>query len=231
MKSILPQMKHKPKYIFLENVKNFETSQSHELLITTLCSLGYVFKEYLLSPTQIQIPNERLRYYLCAQHISSSPIDLSTVKPIVAQFPCTPTHPVRNCISQYLMESANNQEDLQVPHHVLIKNKGYRYDIIEPSSTYSSCITKGYGTLSHVKGTGPLLTLKAHEKIIDWNDANTLIPLHLRLLHPDEISQILGFPVGFKFPEHLSTVQCHKLLGNSLNVTVVYLLMTSTFSQ
>ncbi|PIA16261.1 S-adenosyl-L-methionine-dependent methyltransferase [Coemansia reversa NRRL 1564] len=64
---LLPQLQHRPSYILLENVMNFETSQSRNLLIKVLGKLGFKFYECLLSPIQFGIPNNRLRYFLIAR--------------------------------------------------------------------------------------------------------------------------------------------------------------------
>lgn len=66
IKNILPNLSKSPKFIFLENVPNFETSNSRDLLIDVLNSLGYVIDEFLISPLSIGIPNNRKRYYLAA---------------------------------------------------------------------------------------------------------------------------------------------------------------------
>ena len=52
--------------MFLFNLisSGFEKSDSRNLLTSTLTSIGFDFQEFLLNPTQIGIPNSRLRYYL-----------------------------------------------------------------------------------------------------------------------------------------------------------------------
>jgi tRNA (cytosine38-C5)-methyltransferase len=228
MTKILPHLTHKPKYIFVENVKNFETSQSRELLIKTLMELNYKFQEYLLSPTQIGIPNERLRYYLSAKLVDDE--QLNETPPIQTEFPTINVkYNISSRLGDYLLDDV--EDDLFIPENILFKNKGYRFDIVHKESTTSSCVTKAYGSLNHMKGTGPLVATKVSETEIDWHDANTLLPFGLRLLHPMEIARFSGFPESFTFPESLSTVQCLKLLGNSLNVTVVSYLMTYMLSS
>ncbi|XP_076371065.1 tRNA (cytosine(38)-C(5))-methyltransferase isoform X2 [Tachypleus tridentatus] len=64
---VISDLEYKPLYIFVENVKGFETSRAKEKLVSTLKSCGYEFKEFLLTPTQFGIPNSRLRYYLLAK--------------------------------------------------------------------------------------------------------------------------------------------------------------------
>lgn len=62
----LSQMKSRPTYIHLENVKGFDGSDSHQIMVDTMHSCGYTLEEFLLCPTQLGIPNERLRYYCIA---------------------------------------------------------------------------------------------------------------------------------------------------------------------
>ncbi|KAJ3271662.1 tRNA (cytosine-5-)-methyltransferase [Terramyces sp. JEL0728] len=62
---LLPQVK--PEFLFLENVPNFEVSESRTLLITQLIELHYKVDEFLVSPVSVGIPNDRRRYYLAAK--------------------------------------------------------------------------------------------------------------------------------------------------------------------
>jgi len=65
--NILPILHSPPQYIFVENVKGFEISDTRFLLVDLLLKLHYHVQEFLLSPTQFRIPNSRLRYYLLAK--------------------------------------------------------------------------------------------------------------------------------------------------------------------
>ena len=65
---IFDAIKHKPDYLLLENVKNFETSLSCKIVKETLTKHGYNLKEVLISPIDIGIPYQRLRYYLLVLH-------------------------------------------------------------------------------------------------------------------------------------------------------------------
>jgi len=64
---VIPKLTSPPTYILLENVNHFQHSQSHGLWLETMKTSGYVCHEFLLSPAQIGIPNERLRYYCLAK--------------------------------------------------------------------------------------------------------------------------------------------------------------------
>ena len=51
--------------------------------------------------------------------------------------------------------------------------------------------------------------------------------LELRYFSPAEISRLLGFPPQFSFPSTVTVEQQYKVLGNSLNVSMVGLLIVS----
>lgn len=52
-----------PKAWFVENVANFETSNTHKEMIQMLSKLNFCTFEFMLSPTIIGVPNTRVRYY------------------------------------------------------------------------------------------------------------------------------------------------------------------------
>ncbi|KAJ2156543.1 hypothetical protein GGF46_005120 [Coemansia sp. RSA 552] len=72
---LLPRLEHRPSYVLLENVMNFENSQSRRLLVEMLGGLGFDIHECLLSPVQFGIPNSRLRYFLVARLRWPAPSD------------------------------------------------------------------------------------------------------------------------------------------------------------
>ncbi|KAJ3360072.1 tRNA (cytosine-5-)-methyltransferase [Allomyces javanicus] len=65
--SLLTTSRHPPRYVFLENVKNFETSECRRILVNALAARGFEIAECLLEPTALGVPNSRLRYYLLAR--------------------------------------------------------------------------------------------------------------------------------------------------------------------
>ncbi|XP_042876427.1 tRNA (cytosine(38)-C(5))-methyltransferase-like [Penaeus japonicus] len=64
---LLEEVTTPPEMILLENVAGFEVSQARERLIDVLGKRGYTWQEFLLSPTEVGVPNSRLRYYLLAK--------------------------------------------------------------------------------------------------------------------------------------------------------------------
>lgn len=62
---ILPKLNIKN--ILIENVKGFETSKMRNILINILDECNYNHQEFILSPSQFNIPNCRHRYYCLAK--------------------------------------------------------------------------------------------------------------------------------------------------------------------
>ncbi|XP_063159630.1 tRNA (cytosine(38)-C(5))-methyltransferase isoform X2 [Candoia aspera] len=92
----LPKLTRLPKYLLLENVKGFETSSSRDELIRTLEKCGYMYQEFLLSPTCIGIPNSRLRYFLIAR-LHSEPFSFLAPGKILIDFPSQEPENSKTC--------------------------------------------------------------------------------------------------------------------------------------
>ncbi|PHJ25430.1 dna methyltransferase, partial [Cystoisospora suis] len=63
---LLQELDDAPRMLFLENVRGFENSESHRILMETLRVRGFQVEEFLVSPTQLGCPNTRVRYYCLA---------------------------------------------------------------------------------------------------------------------------------------------------------------------
>ncbi|XP_055085943.1 tRNA (cytosine(38)-C(5))-methyltransferase isoform X2 [Periophthalmus magnuspinnatus] len=83
---LLPKLSPPPRYILLENVKGFEESCARNQLVKTLNECGYHFKEIMVSPTSVGIPNSRLRYFLMAKR-SEEGFSTETHSQILEAFP------------------------------------------------------------------------------------------------------------------------------------------------
>ncbi|XP_066441903.1 tRNA (cytosine(38)-C(5))-methyltransferase isoform X2 [Eleutherodactylus coqui] len=83
---ILPRLQKTPRYILLENVKGFESSEARDAMIRTLESCGYIYQEFLLSPPCLGIPNSRLRYFLIAK-LQAEQFAFQTTNTVLEEFP------------------------------------------------------------------------------------------------------------------------------------------------
>jgi DNA (cytosine-5)-methyltransferase 1/tRNA (cytosine38-C5)-methyltransferase len=119
--------KHLPTHIGVENVEGFATSRMRDLLVKTLQKREYHISEILLCPSQLGIPNRRLRYYLCAS--------LKPLKPIKKSFTCKE-------LSEYIKEP---DKPHLIEEHILEKFRdGFRIIDAEDKDAYTTCFTSSY---------------------------------------------------------------------------------------
>lgn len=233
-------------YILLENVKGFETSQAHKLLIESLKENRYKYQEFLLCPKQLGIPNARLRYYLIASRSDSFKQGSNLVTSPSEMDPEITEIFVRNqnsTLSNYLDLPNDPFDKAQLElSDTLLEKHAEVFDIVDPNASSSCCFTKSYG--KYAEGTGSILypmaydneALKeAFEKASKAKSSEEklaiLRSLKLRYFSPSEVALLMGFPKSIQFPpDYIKKPQlCFRVLGNSLNVTVVSMLTTLLF--
>nr|SVE79635.1 EOG090X0A4V [Daphnia magna] len=216
-------------FVLMENVVGFETSEMRNAFTKALKSCGFYFREFLLSPVSLQIPNSRNRYYLIAKKFTN--FAFGTETDIMTAFPsnsCDITIPVgQKTLEPYLEK---NFADEELARYLLPAKTLMKYwrilDVRQRSDISSCCFTKAY--THYAEGTGSVLQHDSNEsfqeKFADFEkDGNVahLEPLQLRYFTPREIANLMGFPAHFSFPENTSLRTRYRLLGNSLNVLVV----------
>ncbi|KAF9562817.1 tRNA (cytosine-5-)-methyltransferase [Mortierella alpina] len=215
----LEKMTTPPTYLFLENVKNFETSRSRERLVTLLHKMGYVFRECLLAPHNFGVPNDRLRYFLMArlrssfEHQPSSspsstqaepfhpdteivyttwpfPAFVEDPKTTVEQHPFhTPT------LEKFLDKDEVAAKDYLLSRQLILERPNFRFDILRPSSNRSSCFTKAYGSHHVASGGGLLQTSKMDQQDYDFGNSESIAELDLRFFTPTEVARLHVFPL------------------------------------
>eukprot|EP00039_Didymoeca_costata_P000267 m.44893 g.44893 ORF g.44893 m.44893 type:complete len:457 (+) comp10158_c0_seq2:105-1475(+) len=89
--------------------------------------------------------------------------------------------------------------------------------------------TAQHSTASPPAESDPKRLKRKHTPPTHQDETCPLLKLKLRYFTPNEIKQILGFPESLSFPDHATTKQKRRLLGNSLNVTVVSILFSILF--
>ncbi|XP_044280645.1 tRNA (cytosine(38)-C(5))-methyltransferase isoform X1 [Varanus komodoensis] len=134
---------------------------------------------------------------------------------------------------QRLQSFLQDEGDEGLSQYFLPQKSLLRYafllDIVTPTGRRSTCFTKGYG--HYIEGTGSVLQMaedvqlesvfKSLEGLPEEEKLTKLSVLKLRYFTPREIANLHGFPPEFGFPDNVTTKQCYRLLGNSLNVHVV----------
>mmetsp|Transcript_4502 Transcript_4502/g.6372 ORF Transcript_4502/g.6372 Transcript_4502/m.6372 type:complete len:349 (+) Transcript_4502:374-1420(+) len=258
----------KPKWILMENVAGFHGSEAWKLWIKCLEDCDYGYREYLLSPTGMGIPNHRTRYYTIAElgtdrlgsrkhHVQiNSHLNKAPFHPPCQTFPISQRQIQQTCapLHHYLQNDITTEEleTLLVPSSTLSKPWAKNLPVVTPFDCHSHCFTAAYARRLH-RATGSLLLMPPPILSNNHNDPNTNntntnnhesswgIPLtkcpldrsdmtkyanRLRRFSTLELLNLFGFPSTFDFPPDISLEHKYKLIGNSINVSVVTQLMT-----
>ena len=190
---------HKPKVIFLENVKGLKShnkGQTFQIIENTLNELGYNIHVQVLNAKDFGIPQNRERIYIVGFREN---VDFSFPKPLL----------VKTRVSDILEEKVDKKytisDKLWLGHQRRKeehkkKGNGFGYSIFNHDSVYTSTISARY----YKDGS---------EILIEQKNNNP------RKLTPREASRLQGFPDSFKIP--VSDVQAYKQFGNSVSVPVI----------
>jgi len=159
-----------PLHIGVENVEGFKDSSGRALLVETLKQKGYHINETLLCPSELGIPNRRMRYYLCAS--------LKPLKPMEKEFTCKE-------LTEFLKEP---NKPFLIPSDKLEKfRNGFR--IINPKDryAYSTCFTSSYSkSWMH---SGAYLTCSEGVRLFEPNEIASLMGFGDDFKFPDELSK------------------------------------------
>ncbi|XP_017105636.2 tRNA (cytosine(38)-C(5))-methyltransferase isoform X1 [Drosophila bipectinata] len=212
-------------YILMENVKGFECSQARNQFVEALEKAEFYWREFILTPTQFNVPNTRHRYYCIARKHQDF---LFPGGKIWEDFPGFNEDGQASTKIGEIIEPHVGSEFL-VPNDVLTK-RVLVMDIIHPTQSRSMCFTKGY--THYTEGTGsaytPLSEEESHRifKLLEETEdlevrLDLLHQIKLRYFTPREVARLMSFPEEFTFPDETTNRQKYRLLGNSINVKVV----------
>jgi len=198
-----------PRYILLENVVGFETSDSFQAFASVLSIREFYWRTFIISPTVLGIPNSRSRFFCLARRELDFPWpkgnEPCSLLPSIAAVEPT-------MLSTFLNTSIPNDAEgsFEIDPRVAEKYNPVM-DIVTLDDKRSCCFTKAYGR--YFRGTGSVVRTESG----------------LRLFSPIEVAKLMGFPDQFKFPPSLTRRQQYALLGNSINVVVVSQLLMLLF--
>lgn len=210
---------HRPKLIFLENVKGFKNHDKGNTFATvklTLEQLGYRIYADVLNAKNFGVPQNRERIYIIAirnDFNQTAQIDFEKLKNIQIQ------SKVGDILQTEVDDKYTISDKLWAGHqrrkaeHIQ-KGNGFGYSLFHANSAYTSTISARY----YKDGS---------EILIEQQGKNP------RKLTPREASLLQGFPTDFIIP--VSDVQAYKQFGNSVAVPVIKALaneiMTELFDE
>ena len=160
----LGKLRFPPRFLALENVVGFEKSYCCQSLLEVLALERYSVMQFILTPTQFGIPNDRPRYYLLAARDSRF-----TLNSMESGFPetsrlqtCIPRSVDRALLplSRFIEDAMDGDQQAQfhVSESILEKTASWCLDIVRCTDHATACFTKSYGR--YLKGTGSVLLVE-----------------------------------------------------------------------
>lgn len=207
---------HKPKFVFLENVSNFEKHNGGNTLKTvlkTLEDLGYSVFYKVLNASKFGIPQNRKRIYILGFHKS--------LKITNFNFPL-PSDTLSSLDS--LLEPDNLTQDYLIYRDDIVLNANKTVDT-DLFGHYPQCPirigTVGKGgqgeRIYHPKGHA--ITLSAYGGGIGAKTGLYLVNGKVRRLSPRECARLMGFDDSFMCDENKN--QSYKQFGNGVVIDVL----------
>lgn len=198
---------HKPKLIFLENVKGFKNhdkGNTFKIVKKTLEELGYEVFTDVLNAKYFGVPQNRERIYIVAflkDEVNNKKIslDFEKIKQINKKSKVGDILD-KDVEAKYTISDKlwSGHQRRKLEHKA--KGNGFGYSIFNKESEYTSTISARY----YKDGS---------EILIEQKNKNP------RKLTPREAGRLQGFPNNFKIP--VSDVQAYKQFGNSVAVPVI----------
>jgi len=191
---------HKPRLIFLENVKGLvghDKGQTFKVILETLNELGYSVKYQVLNAKDYGVPQNRERIYIIAFLESDDTFEFPK--------PMNKNVKVKDILEEKVDAKYTISDKLWAGHQRRKiehkeKGNGFGYSIFNGESSYTSTISARY----YKDGS---------EILIEQQNKNP------RKLAPREAGRLQGFPDSFKIK--VSDVQAYKQFGNSVSVPVI----------
>lgn len=190
---------HKPKIVFLENVKGLKShnkGNTYRVIQSTLEEMGYNVYAQVLNAKDFGVPQNRERIYIVG---FLDNVDFSFPKPLSKKIK------VGDILEKDVPEKYTISDRLWAGHQRrkkehIEKGNGFGYSMFDENSPYTSTISARY----YKDGS---------EILIKQDDQNP------RKLTPREAARLQGFPDTFKIV--VSDNQAYKQFGNSVCVPVI----------
>ena len=205
---------HKPKVIFLENVKNFavhDNGKTLQVVKNTLEELGYHIYYKVLNAADYGVAQKRERIYIVCFRNDLNIHNFNFPEPVK----------LTKHVEDYLLndDSLTNKYIVNRPDITMNKEIDNKYS---SKSIRLGIVNKG-GQGERIYSTkGIAITLSAYGGGMFAKTGGYLINGHIRKLHPRECARLMGFPDWYKMDT--SESQAYKQFGNSVVVNVLQLI-------
>ncbi|WP_396152798.1 DNA cytosine methyltransferase [Flavobacterium sp.] len=208
---------HKPKVLFLENVKNLvkhENGKTLEIITNILKELDYEVFTKVLNSSNFGLPQNRERLYILAFHKS---IDSSKFS-----FPSPTNEPI--CLGKILENQPENakvidRDDIEIYKNYTVSSNLFSDIQLLNKPIQIGKVNKGGQGERIYHPLGHAITLSAHGGGVGSKTGLYLINDKIRKLSPRECARVQGFPESFIL--NSSDTQTYKQFGNSVSVDVL----------
>lgn len=208
---------HKPKVLFLENVKNLakhDEGKTLNTIIKTLEELEYSVFTKVLNSSNFGLPQNRERVYFVAFH--------KTINSESFNFPSPPNFPI--CLENILENEPKDakvieRNDIEIYKNYSVSNSLFSEMELLNKPIQIGKVNKGgqgeriYHTLGHA------ITLSAYGGGVGSKTGLYLVNGKIRKLSPRECARVQGFPDNYIL--NSSDIQTYKQFGNSVSVNVL----------
>jgi len=203
---------HRPRFILLENVKNFENhdkGRTMQRVRESLNGIGYSVFPKVLCASDFGVPQARKRIYIVAFKNELEINEFNFPDPINSQV----------CLEKLLILDQQNQ----IPGSYMI-NREHFINRVEPSEFSRELIRIGQIGLGRQGERiysihGPAITLSSQGGGLGGKTGMYLINGQIRKLYPRECARLMGFPDDFALAD--TQEKCYKQFGNSVVIDVL----------
>lgn len=208
---------HKPKVLFLENVRNLykhDNGNTFNIILKTLNDIGYNVYFEILNTSNYGLPQNRERVYIVCFR---KDIDSSKFK-----FPKSIN--VKTCLEDILENDPIDgkiieREDIKISKNIEIQNDLFGVPILLNKPIQIGIVNKGGQGERIYHSKGHSITLSAYGGGVGAKTGLYLIDDKIRKLSPRECARLQGFPDTFKINKKIN--QAYKQFGNSVSIDVL----------
>ncbi|WP_022942245.1 DNA cytosine methyltransferase [Psychromonas hadalis] len=243
----LHETTHKPRVLFLENVKNLrghDKGRTYQVIKSELEGAGYTIKDAVLNTKEYtNLPQNRERLFIvCFLHQADA--DRFTMFDRLDTFKLKHSDSKRKDNIANLLDLESNKQQLQPYYYTAEKYPNYfltqaQYDNIPADKrkkeriNISEQITDEFefyqvrrGMYVRKNANGVCPTLTANMGTGGHNVALIKVQDGVRKLTPEETFKLQGFPIGngYSLPEKMANGQLYKQAGNAVSVDLITLI-------
>jgi len=208
---------HRPKILFLENVKNFakhDSGKTLKVVLNTLNEMNYTVHYKVLNTSKFGLPQNRERIYIIAfnnNHFETTDFDFPSINII-------------SSLSEILEDNPKNGKIIERNDVVFYKEykseKNIFGEIDLPNKPFQiGKVNKGGQGERIYHPAGHAITLSAYGGGAGSKTGLYKINNKIRKLSPRECARLQGYPETFIYPK--SVAEAHKQFGNSVSINVL----------